>query len=294
MKIRTPQRFLPRLEALEDRCVPATHRPISDFLLAQGSDDNFNFGVPGLPQELGWGTSTATFEAGVGRFVRIDYTGQDAAFLGLDLGTTTSGTVLEKALPDGTAQVIVTLHTENAFAWATMQDDSLPLENWPVIFGFTPAQLAANPNLKPPLADSDLRAVITIPEPGAPLPDLVDTSLDGLPTGYTLVSVSFHAVAHGSTPTGQQATLVVNQTAPDWPAFTNEIVSIHTNQGNGPSAATSPPAANSGAATPSHAKASAKPSDSNAVDAAWSKASRSRAVDAVMAMSLADLLEWDS
>src|SRR5437868_34607 len=126
MKMRTRQCFLPRLEALEDRCVPSggTTRPISDFLVAQGTTSVYTFGVKHLPDELGWRTSSATFDAGVGRFARIDYTGQDAAFLRLHLGTTTSGSISEKPLADGRAEVTVDLHTNNAFAWATQQVDA--------------------------------------------------------------------------------------------------------------------------------------------------------------------------
>src|SRR5437016_1956309 len=114
------RRFQPRLEALEERWTPSstTIRPISDFLNAQGTTSVFNHGVAGFPDEIGWGTSTATINAGTGRFALIDYTGQDAAFLGLNLGTTTSGSISERLLSDGLAQVTVTLHTHNALAFA--------------------------------------------------------------------------------------------------------------------------------------------------------------------------------
>src|SRR5262249_55245698 len=214
MKRLPRHRFQPRLEALEDRWCPSTTRPIADFLTAQGTTSAFPNGInpggpAGLPDELGWSTSTATFENGTARFARVDYTGQDAAFLPLNLGTTTSGTISERALPDGTAEDTVILHTHNAFAWANNFDG---LTN-PVVFGFLPSQLAADPTLRPPLADSTLQMVVRIPHPGAPLPDLVVlANLGGVP-GYTLVSESFHATATGTTPTGQQATLVVSQTA---------------------------------------------------------------------------------
>ena len=57
--------------------------------------------MSGLPDVLGSTTSTDSITAGNGRFARIDYTGQDVAFLGLKLGTTTSGTVSERPLSDG-------------------------------------------------------------------------------------------------------------------------------------------------------------------------------------------------
>src|SRR5215471_7389288 len=120
-------RFRPQLEALEARRCPSTPRPIADFLMAQGTTSVFpngiNSGGPaGLPDELGWSTSTATFENGTARFARVDYTGQDAAFRHLNLGTTTSGTISERALADGTAEDTVNLITHNAFAWANNFD----------------------------------------------------------------------------------------------------------------------------------------------------------------------------
>jgi hypothetical protein len=213
MKRLLRRRIQPRLEALEDRWCPSTARPISDFLDVQGKTSAFpngiNAGGPvGLPDELGWSTSTATFNNGTARFARVDYTGQDAAFLKLNLGTTTSGTISERAFPDGTAEDTVNLITHNAFAWANNFDGNTN----PVVFGYLPSQLAANPTLHPPLADSTLHLVVRIPHPGDPLPDMGALFVTGLPPGYTIVSVSFHATATGTTPTGQQATLVVSQT----------------------------------------------------------------------------------
>lgn len=247
MKRLSRHRLQPQLEGLEDRKCPSTTRPIADFLMAQGTTSAFpnglNPGGPaGLPDELGWATSPATLENNTGRFARVDYTGQDAAFLhnyyGLpDLGTTTSGTISERALPDGTAVDTVNLITHNAFAWANKVNIN-DLPNSPVVFGYLPSQLAANPTLHPPLADSTLQLVIQIPRPDAPLPDLGAINVTGLPSGYTIVSVSFHATATGTTPTGQQATLLVSQTGllnrtpiPDFNTlgdFTTEVVNINT------------------------------------------------------------------
>jgi hypothetical protein len=251
MRPLTRRSFRPRLEALEDRWCPSTTRPIADFLTAEGTTSVFPNGInpggpAGLPDELGFATSTATFENGTARFARVDYTGQDAAFLHLNLGTTTSGTISERVLPDGTAEDTVNLVTHNAFAWANNFDN---LTN-PVVFGYLPSQLAADPTLSPPLADSKLQVVVQIPHPGADLPDLVSVNLPGgFPPGYVLVSESFRATATGTTPTGQQATLVVSQTAVllDRPpedlirdfGFTAEVVDIHIHGNAAPAVAPS-------------------------------------------------------
>src|SRR5262245_55752015 len=245
MKPLSLHRFRPRLETLEDRWCPSSSRPIADFLTAQGTTSVFPNGIKaggpaGLPDEVGWATSTATFENGTARFARVDYTGQDAAFLHLNLGTTTSGTISERALPDGTAEDTVNLITHNAFAWANHFDG---ITN-PVVFGYLPSQLAADPTLHPPLADSTLHVVVRIPHPGAPLPDIVAPNVSGLPPGYTIVSESFRATATGPTPAGQQATLVVSQTGVlertpniigDF-GFTAEVIDLQIHGGSSPSA----------------------------------------------------------
>jgi hypothetical protein len=243
MKHLKPLRFVPRLEALEDRWCPSS--TIQDFLSQQGHTSVFNFGVSGMPDEIGWASSTSTVISGNGRFARVDYTGQDAAFLGLNLGTTTSGTVSERSLSDGRAEVTVNLHTHNAFAWATqlLPDGSYGA----LLFGYTPMQLQANPSLTPPLANSDLQLVAKIPAPGSPLPDIVnDFILGNAPAGEELVSLSFRATAQGSTPAGQQATLIVSQTGVlgrtpnlirDF-GFTAEVVDIQTHASAAPTMAT--------------------------------------------------------
>ena len=63
MKPLLRHRVQPRLEALEDRWCPSTTRPIADFLTAQGTTRAFPNGLSpggpaGLPDELGWLTST--------------------------------------------------------------------------------------------------------------------------------------------------------------------------------------------------------------------------------------------
>jgi len=289
MKHLTLHPYQPRLEALEERWCPSTSRPIADFLVAQGTTSLFPNGInqggpAGLPDELGWTTPTNTVNNGTGRFARVDYTGQDAAFLHLNLGTTTSGTISERVLPDGTAEDTVNLHTHNAFAWANAFDDPI---NPTVLFGYLPSQLVATPTLSPPLADSNLQVVVRIPDPGAPLPDLVDLVLPGgLPPGYTMVSLSFHATATGLTPTGQQATLDTTTTGllgrtpnliGDF-GFTSEVVNIQVH----------------GSASPAVALPAAGPTASlTSAPLSPVHASHMSALDAAFATSGDDPLAWD-
>jgi hypothetical protein len=255
MRCRTTRRFRLRFETLENRATPsATPLSIAGFLAAQGSADNFNtfngVTLPGLPQESGWGTSSATFAAGTGHFARVDYTGQDAAFLHLNYGTTTSGSVSEHPLPGGGTEVTVNLHTHNAFAFATTQSDVLPFDSWPLIFGATPEQLLAGAN--PGLADSHLHVVYDR-APGAPQYfDIVDNVLSGPPAGITSVAVSFQATAEGTTPSGQPATLVINEAGPQGRTpipnsvkdfgYTAEIIDVHVHGGPNSAPAAQPAA----------------------------------------------------
>ena len=158
------------------RAVQSVHRPLSDFISAQGTTTCF---TPPAPAQLGG--SSALNKPPV-RFALVDYTGLTAEFLsanfGISLGTTVSGTVSERPLADGRALVTVNLHTQDALTWAINFDPSAPdpasqFNNNPLLFGFRAQDLIADPTLTPALAEVHFRVVFTIPAPGAPLPDLV-------------------------------------------------------------------------------------------------------------------------
>src|SRR5437762_111058 len=92
------------VEHLEARCLLST-RPIADFVSAQGTTA---INVPPSPDYFGW-TDTAH-----NRAISVDYAGLANNYLaahGAPLGTTTDGTINERALPGGRAEVTVLLHT---------------------------------------------------------------------------------------------------------------------------------------------------------------------------------------
>jgi hypothetical protein len=183
----------------------------------------------------------------------VDYTGQDAAFLHLNYGTTVTGSISERPLPGGGSEVTVNLHTHNAFAFVTTQSDVLPFDSWPTIFGATPEKLAAGAT--PALADSNLHVVYDR-APGAPQYfDIVDNVLSGPPAGITSVAVSFNATAVGTTPDGQSATLIINEAGPQGRTpipnsvkdfgYTAEIIDVHVHGGPSATPASQPAAATS-------------------------------------------------
>jgi hypothetical protein len=168
-----------QVEALEDRCVPATTiRPIEDFVSQQGTyciDDGsggcFLF-VPPVQNYFGW---TAPAQ---GRGVSIDYAGlANQAIVeggGQDLGTTFSGKVIERSLPDGRAEVQVLLHTQNALTWAIPfdpADPGNPFGDNDLLFGARVTDVLAGAT--PALGESLLQVRFTNTAPGAPLPDLL-------------------------------------------------------------------------------------------------------------------------
>jgi len=191
----------------------ATHRPISDFVNAQGTTMVF---FPPVPDYVGW--SSALNKPPV-RFALVDYAGLANEFIedhvgGFSLGTTIDGSVLERSLADGRAEVTVILHTKNALAWVSAGDP-----NGSLLFGFRTSDIMADLTRTPGLAESHLMVVFKNTAPGAPLPDLVAAFILGTPgPGQELVFISFHANAKGplhavfGVPEGTPGRAIVTQT----------------------------------------------------------------------------------
>jgi hypothetical protein len=98
---------------------PAVQRPISDFLDAQGTTMVFNAPVP---DQLGWANNPDLSNKPPFQFALFDYAGLANDYLIShrypSLGTTTDGTITERPLADGRAEVHVILHTTNALAFS--------------------------------------------------------------------------------------------------------------------------------------------------------------------------------
>lgn len=130
-----------------------TIRPLSDFTNAQQLTSG------GSPLIL-W------IDPVTNRYMTIDYSGKVNDFIvahgGKSVGTVVSGTVIQRPLPNGTAEITVQLNLQNAVVWAsqgsTLVFGHVPLD---IVSGYTPALATVNFNLK-----------FTISAPGAPLADL--------------------------------------------------------------------------------------------------------------------------
>lgn len=179
----------------------AGERPLSDFLDAQGSTSYF---WPPFPDYLAWSNnSTLVSSSGKAlqcRFAGIDYAGLSAKYLkdhiSLDLGTTVSGSVHERALADGRAEVSVSLHTTNAVTFAQTCDNYGPGN--PSAFGEQQTDLLANPTLEPGLSVVNFILVFKNTAPEAPLPDILCIyGVTDCPAGFELVSIYMRANGSG-------------------------------------------------------------------------------------------------
>lgn len=174
--------------------IMAGQRPISDFLSTQGTycvDDGGGgclLFVPPVRNFVGW---TVTGESTV---AAVDYAGLANGVLDCgttSFGTQTSGTVVERPLHDGRAEVTVVLHTTNALAWAADGD----FATGTLLFGHRACDVVAGADAS--LVDSQLQVVFTIAGPGAPLPDLMQLFVAPGP-GQELISLAFRARGEGT------------------------------------------------------------------------------------------------
>jgi hypothetical protein len=171
-----------------------TTRPIGDFLSAQGqTPDLINF--PDIPtfvtpdkNFLGWSTIFPpdvigkpdfpyrgyTKKSDVIYFAGIDYAGLATEAYASGKSPEFSGTVTERPLPDGRAEVTVVLHTKGANAWVIQFDpygSGNQVNDNPTLFGHRPRDVAMGAGQA--LADTLLHTVFINIKPGAPLPDLM-------------------------------------------------------------------------------------------------------------------------
>ncbi len=178
----------------------AVQRPIADFVDKQGSMSTF---VEPAPDYFGW---ISAFAKPPVRAVSVDYAGLANEWIEFDSGgtisleTTTDGSVTERALADGRAEVTVVLHTKNALTYGFIYDPDSMANQFAfndLVFGFRAPDVVAGD--EPALAESHLKVVFKNTEPGAPLPDLLAAlGAYGDPlVGFEILSLSIRANATG-------------------------------------------------------------------------------------------------
>lgn len=180
---------------------PNTHRacsrPIEEFVAAQGTwcDSDGAGGCylldPPLPDFLGW------WQGEPERCAMIDYAGiadrwlQETSGGTISMGTAFQGSVTERALEDGRAEVRVILRTTNALTWVIEGCDR---RNGPVLFGHRPQEILGG--LDPALGAAELNVTYVDLVPGTPIPDLIQ--IGAFPYhGQNVYSKSMRATADG-------------------------------------------------------------------------------------------------
>jgi hypothetical protein len=181
-----------------------TQRPLSDFLSTQGTYCIDLGGgacllfVPPDPNFLGW---TSDFDKSPIRFAGVDYAGLADAYPASS-GPQFAGSITERPLADGRAEVKVSLHTSNANVWVIELDLSGDVLAQiagaaPTLFGHRPADVLAGASQA--LADSVLEVSFINDAPGAPLPDLLQ--LANFPDTLPLAKLeTLHFVVHATGP----------------------------------------------------------------------------------------------
>jgi hypothetical protein len=171
----------------------AVQRPIAEFVSAQGTfciDDGaggcFLF-VPPTPNFLGQSDPQA------GICSSVDYAGLADAWAGGIFGTTTSGSITERPLADGRAEVHVRLRTDNALTWVI--DGCADFSNHNLLFGHR-APDVVNDGASAALGASLWNIVFVNPAPGHPMPDLLQLFIAPEP-GQEVRMLSFYARARG-------------------------------------------------------------------------------------------------
>lgn len=142
----------------------AVQRSFAEFLAAQGTYSSiYN---PPVPDYMLWYDPSNNYiiwpdYAGVANAWAENESGGTVSF-----GTMVTGTVKERALPDGRALIHVNLHAENilVFGFDGLTGDML--------FGATP-QAVVYDGATAALGSANLNIKFTNPEPGYPLPDLI-------------------------------------------------------------------------------------------------------------------------
>ncbi len=170
----------------------AVTRPLSDFLSAQGSTSIF---IPPLPDFIGWTNNNP-----LTMFASVDYAGVVGQYLanngGPVLGTQVDGTVVERPLEDGRAEVSVILHASNALTWVWPLP-GVDLATDPLLYGYRGTELLADPSRTPALSTCQMKIEFTNTSMGAPLPDLIVFILGTALPGQELRAVLINAAGSG-------------------------------------------------------------------------------------------------
>lgn len=191
-------------------------RPLSDWLDAQGTfcvDDGGGGCIlfePPVANYLAW---TDPARNRIGSF---DYAGLANQYIvdhgGASLGTKMTGSLTEKALPDGRASVSVNLKTKKALTFVADGVDF----GGPLLFGHRPQEVLDGATASTCTGTFKLKFINTAP--GAPMPDFMQLAFAPEP-GQEITMITIKCVAKGplralyGVPEGTPGQAAINQKA---------------------------------------------------------------------------------
>jgi len=153
------------LPSLQVNAAGARQRPFSEWLAAQGGAVD-----PATCASTVVGWLTPDFAT----FARADYSGKICDCItnggGPVFQPEFSGTVTERDLPDGTAEINVIQHFANTYVVA--RDFTQPGNPAPAILGYNATELFGHPELQSAVASGMIQVKFIIAHPGDPLPGL--------------------------------------------------------------------------------------------------------------------------
>jgi hypothetical protein len=174
-----------------------THRPISEFVAAQGTfcfDDGAGGCVLFVPPVANFvGFTDTVHNLGIS----CDYAGLSDDPLGGALGTSFSGSISERTVQDGSVIITVHLKTSNALVYVIPFDPTDPSNQFgenELLFGTRVTDVQAG--AQPALGSCKLDLEFTNSAPGLPIPDF-EQLIFAPEAGQSLLSVTFEGTANG-------------------------------------------------------------------------------------------------
>ena len=165
-------------------------RDLQEWLDAQGTALSPNPLLPETPSTFLWVNNPDINGDGIDdgpRYVMFyDYAAvlaKPSAYGGVFGPDSITGTVTERSIGGGMAEVTVRLKVSGAFIWVTTWDPAHQTGDWlwrdgPTVFGHRETELLANPDLGEARADVDFTTTF-LNEVGAPMPDLITSNNEG-------------------------------------------------------------------------------------------------------------------
>lgn len=183
------------LLARAEESATSAKRPLSDWLDAQGTycvDDGMGGCILFEPPAANYLAWTDPARNRIGSF---DYAGLANQYIvdngGASLGTTMTGNLIERPLPDGRASVTVILKTKKALTFVADGVDF----GGPLLFGYRPAEVLAGAT--PALCNGTFQLKFINTAPGAPMPDFMQLAFAPEP-GQEITQIVIKCVAKGA------------------------------------------------------------------------------------------------